>query len=89
MPSFYLLRRPLGGWAALVSFQAARAQEQNRGFGVIFEQLPALLFTLALGCGLVGGLIYIFASQGAANRRWAFVLWGIGILLAVLGLVRR
>lgn len=89
MPSFHLLRRWLAGWAGLLALQTALAQDQNRGFGLIFEQLPALLFTLALGFALVGGLIYIFASQGAANRRWAYLLWAIGALLIVLGLLQR
>lgn len=89
MPNSYLWCRRLGGWAGWVTLQTALAQGQNRGFGLIFEQLSALLFTLALGFALVGGLIHILALQGAANRRWAYVLWAIGVVLVVLGLIQR
>ncbi|WP_148225967.1 hypothetical protein [Allomeiothermus silvanus] len=81
--------RRMGQWVALVVWQTALAQGQNRGLGLVFQQLSALLFTLALGFAVVGGLVYILASQGAANRRWAYLLWAMGATLFVLGWTQR
>ncbi|PZA06951.1 MULTISPECIES: hypothetical protein [unclassified Meiothermus] len=78
-----------GGWFALAIFPSALAQGEGRGLGLVFQQASALLFTLALGFAAVGGLVYIFSSQGAANRRWAYLLWAVGALLAVWGWVGR
>lgn len=54
----------------------------------VFANLPAMLFTLALGAALVGLLIWVFAAQGAANKRTAHYLWGIAAGLVLVGLLR-
>ncbi|MCS7059096.1 MAG: hypothetical protein NZ849_11580 [Meiothermus sp.] len=54
-------------------------------FQAIFAHLPALLFALALGAGLLGLLVWAMALQGAASRRTAQVLWGLALLLALSG----
>ncbi len=54
----------------------------------IFANLPALLFTLALGAALVGLLVWVFAAQGAANKRTAQFLWGLAVGLGLVGLFR-
>ncbi|GIW24727.1 hypothetical protein [Meiothermus sp.] len=54
----------------------------------IFANLPALLFTLALGAALLGLLVWVLALQGAASKRTAQFLWGLAVVLALIGFVR-
>lgn len=54
----------------------------------IFANLPAMLFTLALGTALLGLLVWLFAVQGAANKRTALYLWGLAVILALGGVFR-
>lgn len=55
---------------------------------VILSNLPALLFTLALGAALVGLLVWVLAAQGAASKRTAQFLWGLAVGLGLVGLLR-
>ncbi|WP_027882966.1 hypothetical protein [Meiothermus rufus] len=55
---------------------------------VVLANLPAMLFTLALGSALLGLLIWVLAAQGAAQKRWARSFWGLAAGLALLGLFR-
>ncbi len=55
---------------------------------IILANLPAMLFTLALGSALLGLLIWVLAAQGAAQRRWARFFWGLAVGLALVGLFR-
>ncbi|MCS7067800.1 MAG: hypothetical protein RMK51_04470 [Meiothermus sp.] len=54
----------------------------------IFANLPAMLFTLALGAALLGLLFWALALQGAASKRTAQFLWGLAVGLALIGLIR-
>jgi uncharacterized protein (DUF983 family) len=54
----------------------------------VFGNPRPLLFTLALGAALVGGLAMAFSAQKAAPRWLAYVFWLIAALLGVLGLTR-
>ncbi|MCX7601222.1 MAG: hypothetical protein N2Z75_04695 [Meiothermus sp.] len=54
----------------------------------IFANLPAMLFTLALGAALLGLLLWALALQGAASKRTAQFLWGLAVGLALIGLIR-
>jgi len=56
--------------------------------GEILKHFPALMFTLALGAGLVGLLVWVMAAQGEANRRVAYGFWVLGVVLAVIGILR-
>ncbi|WP_018466246.1 hypothetical protein [Calidithermus timidus] len=47
-----------------------------------------LLFTLALGAALVGGLVMAFSAQKAAPRWLAYIFWLAATLLIALGLTR-
>ncbi len=57
-------------------------------FITILKDLPALLFTFAAGSALLGLLIWVLAAQGAANRKISFGLWGLSVIIIVLGIVR-
>lgn len=54
----------------------------------IFANLPAMLFTLALGAALLGMLVWALALQGAASKRTAQYLWGLAVVLALIGFIR-
>ncbi len=54
----------------------------------IFANLPAMLFTLALGAALLGLLVWALALQGAASKRTAQYLWGLAVGLALIGFIR-
>lgn len=54
----------------------------------IFANLPAMLFTLALGVALLGLLVWVLAAQGAASKRTAQYLWGLAVGLGLVGLFR-
>ncbi len=54
----------------------------------IFANLPAMLFTLALGAALLGMLIWLLSAQGAASMRGAYVLWGLAVVLVLVALFR-
>ncbi|GIW35003.1 hypothetical protein [Meiothermus sp.] len=54
----------------------------------IFANLPALLFTLALGAALLGLLIWALALQGAASKRTALYFWGLAVGLVLIGIIR-
>ncbi|MBO1437067.1 hypothetical protein [Meiothermus sp. CFH 77666] len=54
----------------------------------IFANLPAMLFTLSLGAALLGLLVWALALQGAASKRTAQYLWGLAVVLALIGFVR-
>lgn len=54
----------------------------------VLKNLPAMLFTFALGSALAGLLVWVLAAQGAADRRIAFAFWGIAVVLIILGIVR-
>ncbi len=54
----------------------------------VLSNLPALLFTLALGAALLGLLVWVLAAQGAASKRTAQLLWGLALGLALVGLFR-
>lgn len=47
-----------------------------------------MLFTLALGVALLGLLVWALAAQGAASKRTAQYLWGLAMVLALVGLFR-
>ncbi|WP_169730672.1 hypothetical protein [Calidithermus chliarophilus] len=47
-----------------------------------------LLFTLALGAALVGGLVMAFSAQKAAPRWLAYGFWGLALVLLIAGLTR-
>jgi len=54
----------------------------------VFGNPRPLLFTLALGAALVGGLVMAFSAQKAAPRWLAYAFWVVAALLIVLGLAR-
>ncbi len=54
----------------------------------VLKNRPALMFTFALGAGLLGLLVWVMAAQGAANRRLAYALWGLAAVLVIVGIVR-
>jgi len=54
----------------------------------VLSNLPALLFTLALGAALLGLLVWVLAAQGAASKRTAQLFWALALVLALLGLFR-
>lgn len=47
-----------------------------------------MLFTLALGAALLGLLVWALALQGAASKRTAQYLWGLAVVLALIGFIR-
>lgn len=57
-------------------------------FEEVLKNFAPLMFTFALGCGVLGLFIWILAAQGAANRNFSYMLWALGVVLAVIGLVR-
>ncbi|MER3553236.1 MAG: hypothetical protein C4331_02475 [Meiothermus sp.] len=57
-------------------------------FTEVLKNFPALMFTFALGMGLVGLLVWVLAAQGEANRRVAYGFWALAAVLAVVGLIR-
>lgn len=54
----------------------------------VLSNLPALLFTLALGAALLGLLVWALAVQGAASKRTAQFLWAVAAGLGLVGLLR-
>ncbi len=54
----------------------------------VLSNLPALLFTLALGALLLGLLVWVLAAQGAASKRTAQILWARAVGLGLVGLIR-
>lgn len=54
----------------------------------VFANPRPLLFTLALGALLVGGLVMAFSAQKAAPRWLAYVFWALAASLLLLGLTR-
>lgn len=54
----------------------------------VLSNLPALLFTLALGAALLGLLVWALAVQGAASKRTAQFLWVLAAGLGLIGLIR-
>lgn len=57
-------------------------------FAEVLKNLPAMMFTLALGSGLVGLLVWVLAAQGEANRRVAYGFWALAVVLAAVGVIR-
>ncbi|RDI95582.1 hypothetical protein DV704_06805 [Meiothermus sp. QL-1] len=55
-------------------------------FGAVLANLSPLLFALALGAALVGLLVWLLAAQGAAQKRTAWIFWGVALALALGGL---
>ncbi|MFN3390255.1 MAG: hypothetical protein ACK40N_00695 [Meiothermus ruber] len=55
---------------------------------MVLSNLPALLFTLALGAALLGLLVWVLAGQGAASKRTAQILWALAVGLGLVGLIR-
>lgn len=47
-----------------------------------------LLFTLALGAVLVGGLVMAFSAQKAAPRWLAYAFWALALVLVGVALTR-
>lgn len=54
----------------------------------VLSNLPALLFTLALGAALLGLLVWGLAAQGAASKKTAQVFWLVAVGLGLMGLLR-
>lgn len=54
----------------------------------VLSNLPALLFTLALGAALLGLLVWALAVQGAASKKTAQFLWVVAMGLGLAGLLR-
>lgn len=54
----------------------------------VLSNLPALLFTLALGAALLGLLVWVLAAQGAASKQTARFLWVLAVGLGLMGLIR-
>jgi hypothetical protein len=54
----------------------------------LFGNPRPLLFTLALGAALVGGLVMAFSAQKAAPRWLAYVFWALALGLVGVALTR-
>ena len=54
-------------------------------FTEVFALSWALWLTCGLGCGVVGGLRWIFSIDAPGMRRTARLFWAVGALLIALG----